>query len=58
MKVLVKNVQYFEWEVPDKLVDKASKKPQEIVDEYFDPDHISVAEDGDEYYEFVEIKEV
>ena len=55
MKLLIKNVEYFEWEVPDeitkniKIIDQ-----QDLVDEYFDPQNLSVYERGDPYYEMVE----
>lgn len=57
MKLLVKNIEYFEWEVPDELVDlmnKDSLSYQDLIDEYFSPDDIAVAEGADPYYEFEE----
>ena len=59
MIVRVKNVQYFDWEIPEELVPSAKDMPHEIiqqlVDEHFDPEHISVALASDEYYEFEEV---
>ena len=59
MIVRVKNVQYFNWKIPEELVPSAKDMPHEIiqqlVDEHFDPEHISVAFASDEYYEFEEV---
>lgn len=58
MLIRVKNIQYFDWEVPENLVHSAKNMPHEIiqqlVDEHFDPDHLSVDQVSDEYYEFEE----
>lgn len=59
MIVRVKNIQYFDWEVPDELIplyDFNNKESiQQLIDEHFDPEHISVALASDEYYEFEEV---
>ena len=58
MIIRVKNVQYFDWEVPEELCatkDMPHAILQQLVDEHFDPEHISVALASDEYYEFEEI---
>ena len=59
MIVRAKNVQYFDWEIPEELVPSAKDVPHEIiqqlVDEHFDPEHISVAQSSDDYYEFEEV---
>ena len=58
MTIRVKNIQYFDWEVPEEL--NASKDMphdiiQQLVDEHFDPDNLSVDQSNDDYYEFEEI---
>ena len=59
MTVRIKNIQYFDWEIPEELVLSAKNMPHEImqklVDEHFDTEHISVALASDEYYEFEEV---
>ena len=59
MIIRVKNIQYFDWEVPEELVKSAENMPHEIIqkliDEHFDPEDISVDQAGDEYYEFEEV---
>ena len=57
MKLLVKNVDYFEWEVPDELVGLMNEKNlsyQDLIDEYFNLNDVAVAEGADPYYEFEE----
>ena len=58
MLIRVRNVKYFDWEVPQELV-TSDNLPHEIIqqliDEHFDPEHISVALASDEYYEFEEV---
>lgn len=54
MRITVKNVEYFEWNVPEELVDLMKDHqtdPQDLVDSYFDPQHLTVAQCGDTYYE-------
>ena len=59
MIVRVNNIQYFDWVVPEELVSSVKNKPceiiQQLIDEHFDPEHISVALASDEYYEFEEV---
>ena len=58
MTIRVKNIQYFDWQVPEELVPSAKNMPleiiQQLVDEHFDPNDISVDQSGDDYYEFEE----
>ena len=58
MIVRVKNIQYFDWEVPEEILKfppYSEEYFQKLVDEHFDPEHISVALASDEYYEFEEV---
>ena len=58
MLIRVKNIQYFDWEIPEELSanqDMPHEIIQQLVDEHFDPEHISVALASDEYYEFEEV---
>ena len=58
MLIRVKNIQYFDWEIPDELLKFSPYSEeyfQQLVDEHFDPEHISVALASDEYYEFEEV---
>lgn len=59
MIIRVKNIQYFDWEVPEELIDSAAENGdnifQNLIDEHFDPDNISVSQSGDDYYEFEEV---
>ena len=59
MLIRVRNVKYFDWEVPPELVLSAKNMPHEIIqqliDEHFDPDNLSVDQSGDDYYELEEI---
>ena len=59
MLIRVRNVKYFDWEVPQELVPYAKNMPHEIIqqliDEHFDPDNLSVDQSGDDYYELEEI---
>lgn len=57
MTIRVKNIQYFDWEVPEEL-NASENMPhdivQQLVDEHFDPDNLSVEQVSDDYYEFEE----
>lgn len=57
MTIRVKNIQYFDWEVPEEL-NASENMPhdivQQLVDEHFDPDNLSVEQVSDDYYEFKE----
>ena len=59
MTIRVKNIQYFDWEVPEELVPVGDNIPdeliQQLVDEHFDPDNLSVSQSTDDYYEFEEV---
>ena len=58
MIIRVKNIQYFDWEIPAELgatPDMPTELIQQLVDEHFDPDNISVTLACDEYFEFEEI---
>ena len=58
MIVRIKNIQYFDWEIPEELSanpDMTHEIIQQLVDEHFDPDHLSVDQSGDDYYEFEEV---
>ena len=59
MLIRVKNIQYFDWEVPEELIPSAKNMPHEIIqqliDEHFDPTDLSVAQSGYDYYEFEEV---
>ena len=52
--IQVRNIQYFEWELTDELIQYQidnNLSDQEMIDEFFNPDDLTVAEVGDEYYE-------
>jgi len=56
MTLQIKNIQYFEWEVPEKLTRELTKydynKLQQLIDEYFIPeDNPLVEQISDDYYE-------
>ena len=58
MIIRVKNVQYFDWEVPEELCatkDMPHAIIQQLIDEHFDPDNLSVDQSSDDYYEFEEV---
>ena len=59
MTIRVRNVKYFDWEVPEELIPSAKNMPHEIIqqliDEHFDPDNLSVVKSNDDYYEFEEV---
>jgi len=59
MIIRVKNIQYFDWEVAEELIQSAETMPhaiiQQLVDEHFDPDNLSVDQTSDDYYEFEEV---
>ena len=52
--IQVRNIQYFEWELTDELIQYQidnNLSDQDMIDEFFNPDDLTVAEVGDEYYE-------
>ena len=55
MKIIqVRNKQYFEWELTDELIQYQidnNLSDQDMIDDFFDPDDLTVATVGDEYYE-------
>jgi len=59
MTIRVRNVQYFDWKVPEELINANKTLPHEIIqqliDEHFDPDNLSVSQSSDDYYELEEI---
>ena len=58
MLIRVRNVKYFDWEVPQELVtsDNLSHEIiQQLIDEHFDLDNLSVEQSGDDYYELEEV---
>lgn len=58
MVIRVKNVQYFDLEVPEELLsskDMPHDIIQQLVDEHFNPDDLSVSQSSDDYYEFEEV---
>ena len=58
MLIRVKNIQYFDWEIPEELnatPDMPHEIIQQLIDEHFDPDNLSVAQSSDDYYELEEI---
>ena len=58
MVLRVKRIEYFEWALSDELIDLLEKDRdnatphQNLVDDFFSPDDLSVAELSDPYYEF------
>ena len=55
MKIIqVRNKQYFEWELTDELIQYQidnNLSDQDMIDEFFNPDDLTVAEIKDEYYD-------
>ena len=60
MVLRVKRIEYFEWALSDELIDLLEKDRdnatphQNLVDDFFNPDDLSVSEFSDPYYEFEE----
>ncbi len=51
--IRVRNIQYFEWELNDELIQYQidnNLSDQNMIDEFFNQDDLTVAEVGDEYY--------
>lgn len=60
MKVLIKNLEFFEWEIPEEtlqLMQQDNMSIQDAIDHYFDPNGLESAREGDTYYELVETRE-
>lgn len=58
MLIRVKNIQYFDWEIPEELSatpDMPNEIIQQLIDEHFDQDNLSVDKSSDDYYELEEI---
>lgn len=57
--IQVRNRQYFEWELTDELIQyqiDINLSDQEMIDDFFNPGDLTVAEVGDRYYEAIEYK--
>lgn len=58
MKIHVTNIEQFEWEIPDELMDLKEKENltfQDLVNKYFDTEDIGVYKETDDYYEITSI---
>ena len=59
MLIRVRNVKYFDWEIPEELVavgDEVTREIfQQLIDEHFDTTNLSVTQSGYDYYEFEEV---
>lgn len=58
MIIRVRNIQYFDWEVPDELCatkDMPQEILQQLIDEHMDSSDLSVIQSTDDYFEFEEI---
>ena len=58
MLIRVRNVKYFNWEVPQELVTSDNLPDeiiQQLIDEHFDLDNLSVEQSNDDYYELEEV---
>ena len=56
-KIQVRSRQYFEWELTDELIQYQidnNLSDQDMIDQFFNPYDLTVAEVGDEYYEVSE----
>jgi len=56
MKIVVRNITYYEWEVPEGLqvyIDTEGYTEQDLIDEFFDPDKECVEEVSEPYFEDV-----
>ena len=52
--IQVRNRQYFKWKLTDELIQYQidnNLSDQEMIDEFFNPNDLTVSEVGDEYYE-------
>ena len=63
MIIQIKNIQYFEWKIPDTLVKGVAvddyDKIQQLIDEYFIPDSYPESEQiSDDYYELEQVIEL
>ena len=58
MLIRVRNVQYIDWEIPEELSanpDMPHEIIQQLIDEHFDLDNLSVEQSNDNYYELEEV---
>ena len=58
MIIRVRNIQYFDWEVPKEFCvtkDTPQEILQQIIDEHMDSSDLSVIQSTDDYFEFEEI---
>lgn len=56
MIIRVRNTDYFDWEIPEELLDGKTSltenQAQALINEHFDPDSTAVEEGSDPYYEY------
>lgn len=65
MKVIVKNIEYFEWEIPEELIEEKQKNNcdgkismdqiQDLIDNHFDTENLSVAKISENYYQITDV---
>ena len=58
MIIRVKNIQYFDWDVPEELgatPDMQTELIQQLIDEHMDSSDLLVIQSTDDYFEFEEI---
>ena len=65
MKVIVKNIEYFEWENPEELIKEKQKNNcdgkismdqiQDLIDNHFDTENLSVAKISENYYQITDV---
>ena len=58
MTIRVKNIQYFDWDIPEKLCatpDMPHELIQQLIDEHMDSSDLLVIQSTDDYFEFEEI---
>ena len=58
MIIRVKNIQYFDWEIPEELgatPDMPIELIQQLIDEHMDSSDLLVIQSTDDYFEFEEI---
>lgn len=54
--IQIKNIQYFEWELTDELIQYQidnNLSDQDMIDEFFNPDDLTVDLLQDDYYEAI-----
>lgn len=65
MKVIVKNIEYFEWEIPEELIEEKQKNNcdgkismdqiQDLIDNHFDTENLSVEKTSENYYKITDV---